>query len=83
MIDREYDELMLDIYRRVFEEINAYGHDVTEYFDREYYSILGVVMAIEIVEAVIEDKKEEEEKALKELIKKAVEVVPCEVEGDG
>lgn len=82
MIDREYDELMLDIYRRVFEEINDYGHDVTEHFDREYYSILGVVTAVEIVEAVIGDKKEESERALKALIKKAEEVIPCEVEND-
>lgn len=83
MIDREYDELMLDIYRRVFKEINAYGYDVIEYFDREYYSILGVAMVLEIVEAVIEDKKEEYEKAFKELTKKAEEVIPCEVESDG
>lgn len=83
MIDREYDELMLDIYRKVFKNINDYGYDVMEHFDREYYSILGVAMVIEIVETVIKDKKEESEMALKALIKKAEEVIPCEVESDG
>lgn len=82
MIDREYDELMLDIYRKVFKEINAYGYDVIEHFDREYYSILGVARVLEIIEMVIKDKKEESEMALKALIKKAEEVVPCEVESD-
>lgn len=82
MIDREYDELMLEIYRKVFKEINAYGYDVTEHFDREYYSILGVAMVLEIIEMVIKDKKEESEMALKALINKAEEVIPCEVEND-
>lgn len=82
MIDREYDELMLEIYRKVFKEINDYGYDVIEHFDREYYSILGVAMVLEIIEMVIKDKKEESEMALKALTKKAEEVIPCEVEND-
>lgn len=72
MINSDYDKLMLEMYRRVFTSIRENGHTLKEDFDLAFHEVLGMSIALKILEGVVEEKKEEADKQMFELLNEAV-----------
>ena len=72
MINSDYDKLMLEMYRRVFTSIRENGHTLEEDFDLAFHEVLGMSMALNVLENVVEEKKEEADKQMFEFLNEVV-----------
>lgn len=72
MINSDYDKLMLDTYRRVFENIRERGIKVNDNYGMAFHEIFGMSVALKILEGVIEEKREESDRQMFEFLNEVV-----------
>lgn len=72
MINSDYDKLMLETYRRVFENIRERGIKISDNYGMAFHEIFGMSLALKTLEGVVEEKKEEADKQMFEFLNEVV-----------